>query len=380
MLRTAPADRPLVSAVTPFYNTAPYLAQCIESVLAQTYSHFEYILMDNCSTDGSSEIAEIYARRDPRIRFIRCSQFLSQLGNYNRALAEISENSQYCKIVEADNYIFPDCLRMMLEAFGQSEGIGLVSSYCLEGNDIKGSGYPFPMTRLSGKEAARQYLRSGPHVFGSATTVMYRSSLVRHQQPFFNEALPHSDTEKCMEILEHWDFGFVHQILSFLRIDNESISSAFRAFQPFALDRYIITQRYASTFLGAAEATSLKGESKRKYYRVLAREAIGLRSREFWRHHREGLKTLGERIDWRYLALSIGQELLWLASNPGMSARRALRSWKETGRTQQGDQKLAASHTAPQCGNGSLSNLNGGNINPLTARTSHTSCTKEGAN
>lgn len=330
MSQMAPASRPLVSVVTPFYNTAPYLAQCIESVLAQTYSHFEYILMDNCSTDESSEIAENYARCDPRIRFIRCSEFLFQLANYNRALAEISENSEYCKIVEADNYIFPDCLSMMLEAFEQSEGIGLVSSYCLEGNNIKGSGYPFPMPRLSGKEWARQYLRGGPHVFGSATTVMYRSSLVRHQQPFFDVSLPHSDTEKCIEILEHWDFGFVHQILSFLRIDNESITSTVRKFEPHhALDHYIIVQRYAPTFLGAAEAASLKAESKQKYYRALAREAIKLRSREFWRYHREGLKTLSEPIDWRYLALSVGRELLWLASNPGMVARRALRSWKE---------------------------------------------------
>ena len=71
----------MVSVVTPFYNTAPYLAQCIESVLAQTYPHFEYILMDNCSTDGSAEIAETYARRDSRIRLIRCNErFVSWIG------------------------------------------------------------------------------------------------------------------------------------------------------------------------------------------------------------------------------------------------------------------------------------------------------------
>ena len=60
---------PLVSVVTPFYNSTQYLAECIESVLAQTHGEFEYILSDNCSTDGSTDIAESYARRDSRIQF-----------------------------------------------------------------------------------------------------------------------------------------------------------------------------------------------------------------------------------------------------------------------------------------------------------------------
>ena len=121
MAQATSAAHPLVSVVTPFYNTAPYLAQCIESVLAQTYPHFEYILMDNCSTDGSAEIAETYARRDSRIRLIRCSEFLSQLANYNRALTQISDESEYCKIVQADDWIFPNCLQLMVQAFKQSE-------------------------------------------------------------------------------------------------------------------------------------------------------------------------------------------------------------------------------------------------------------------
>src|ERR1700691_640839 len=96
---------PMVSVVTPFHNTAPYLAQCIESVLAQSYSRFEYILADNCSTDGSGEIAETYARLDARIRLVRREQVLSQVQNYNSSLAVISEVSQYCKIVQADDWI-----------------------------------------------------------------------------------------------------------------------------------------------------------------------------------------------------------------------------------------------------------------------------------
>src|SRR5215471_6750973 len=204
MAQVTLAIRPLVSVVTPFYNTARYLAQCIESVLTQSYGEFEYILMDNCSTDASAEIAESYARRDPRMRVIRSSEFASQLRNYNRALAEISDASQYCKIVQADDYIFPQCLELMVQAFQQSNSIGLVSSYRLYGDMIGGAGYPYPTPILPGRECGRFCLRTGIYVFGSQTTVMYRSSLVRAQNPFYNESISYADLEKCMEILTHW--------------------------------------------------------------------------------------------------------------------------------------------------------------------------------
>jgi len=310
-------NEPLVSVVTPFYNCAPYLAQCIESVLGQSYSQFEFILSDNCSTDGSQEIAHSYAQRDQRIRFIRQPRFLSQVQHYNRALAEISADSAYCKMVQADDLILPGCLQAMVKVFEQSKSIGLVSSYDLKGNTLRGSGFPFGSSFLAGKDMARLFLKRGVYVFGSPSTVMYSSSLVRAQNPFFREGLLHEDTEKCMEILEHWDFGFVHQVLSFLRTDNESISSAVRTYQPQLLDTYIIVKRYASTFLGPAEASDVKRESRRKYYSALAEEALQLRGPRFWRYHREGLKTINETVDFSYLGMLVTGKLLWMACNPG---------------------------------------------------------------
>jgi glycosyltransferase involved in cell wall biosynthesis len=314
--KSAVSER-LVSVVTPFHNTAQYLPECIESVLAQTYSNFEYILVDNCSTDGGGNIAEAYAKRDQRIRMIRRTQLLSQVQNYNGALTEISSNSRYCKIVQADDAIFPECLRLMVQVFEQSDSIGLVSSYDLKGDIVRGSGFPHGVSMLAGKEMARLHLRTGIFVFGSPTTVMYRSRMVREQQPFFQENLLHEDTEKCMQILERWDFGFVPQVLSFLRTDNESISSRSRKFQSGALDNYIIVQRYAPTFLSPDEAALLRRRSRREYYRTLARQAIRLRGPGFWEYQRQGLETLGETFDWNYLALQIGLELLWMAANPG---------------------------------------------------------------
>lgn len=294
-------NRPLISVVTPFFNTSKYLAQCIESVLSQSYMDFEYILSDNCSTDGSADIAQHYAHRDARIRMVRQPEFAGQVAHYNRALAQISPASEYCKVVQADDYLFPACLELMVKSFQVSETIGLVSSYDLKGITVRGSGFPLDSTFLDGREMARLYLRTGIFVFGSPTTVMYRSSLVRGEKGFYREDLVHEDSEKCMEILEHWDFGFVYQVLSFLRADNDSITSSTQYYQPRALDRYIMVSRFAGRFLEPQEARALIGSTRRAYYSVLAEEAIRGRTKEFWRYHEKGLQTLGESLDKQYL-------------------------------------------------------------------------------
>jgi hypothetical protein len=131
-----------------------------------------------------------------------------------------------------------------------------------------------------------------------------------------------------MEILAHWDFGFVHQVLSFSRVDDGSILASIERFAPYALDRYIITQCYASLFVEPREASFLERKSRRVYYRVLAKAAIQLREPAYWRYHREGLKALKETINWPYLVLQVGLMSLWLALNPGMTAIAALRAWK----------------------------------------------------
>lgn len=323
-------EDPIVSVVTPFHNTSAYLGQCIESVLAQTFRGFEYILVDNCSTDGSGKIAETYARLDSRIRVIKRNSLLSQVQNYNSALTEVSPSCRYVKIVQADDFIFPACIELMAGVFERSNSIGLVSSYWLKGSQLRGSGFPHTTDTLPGKEVVRRYLRTGLWVFGSPTAVMYRSSLIEKEKPFYNESHLHEDTEKCMELLEHWDFGFSHQVLSFSRSDNESISSAVRAFCPEDLDRYIVVQRYAERFLPSGESLALRQSSKRNYYRVLAKSAFRLRRAGFWNYHKRGLETLREPIDIGYLLQQMTVEALWMAANPGrtiVSALRRLRAW-----------------------------------------------------
>src|SRR5262245_33624292 len=107
---SADTSKPLVTVLTPFYNTADYLEESITSVLAQSYEHFEYILVDNQSTDDSAKIASKFAATDRRVRFLETPRFFTQGENYNFALSHMSPTSAYCKLVQADDWIFPNCL------------------------------------------------------------------------------------------------------------------------------------------------------------------------------------------------------------------------------------------------------------------------------
>src|SRR5512146_3249684 len=105
---------PLVSVVTPVFNGEKYLRECVDSVLAQTYTNWHYVIVNNCSTDRTLEIAQEYAARDSRIRVVNNREFVGVDANHNNAFREISPDSKYCKVVAADDWIFPECLERMV--------------------------------------------------------------------------------------------------------------------------------------------------------------------------------------------------------------------------------------------------------------------------
>src|ERR1700683_4104948 len=104
-----------VSIVTPVYNGEQFLVECIESILSQTHANWEYIVVNNCSTDRSREIVAQYQARDERIRLVNCTEFVGVIENHNRAFRLISPQSKYCKVVAADDWLFPDCVSRMVE-------------------------------------------------------------------------------------------------------------------------------------------------------------------------------------------------------------------------------------------------------------------------
>jgi len=288
---------PIVSVVTPFYNTEGYLSECIVSVLAQARTDFEYILVDNQSTDRSSEIAAAAAKSDRRVRVVRTPQFFDQVANYNYALEQIGPSSRYVKIVQADDWIYPRCLAEMVELAEGHPEVAIVSSYDVKETEVRGAGLPPWRQVITGREACRLHLLEGVYMFGSPTTLMFRADIVRGRRPFYEAGRFHEDTEAVYEILRDHHFGFVPQVLSYSRVHSESIMGAARSYNPNQLDRLILVRLFGRDFLTPEEYVRCLAHAETRYYRCLARAALGRRSEGYWDYHRRGLATIGERID-----------------------------------------------------------------------------------
>jgi glycosyltransferase involved in cell wall biosynthesis len=306
-----------VSVVTPFYNTADYLEECILSVLRQTHTNWEYILADNCSTDGSGDIAEKYAALDPRIHVVREHQFLSQVENYNRALCYISPESKYCKIVQADDWIYPSCLAEMIAVAESGDNVGLVSSFCLYGD------YPFhiglPLGKgpvYPGRDVARTQL-FGIMLFGSPTGVMYLSDIVRSHKPFFSTTTRYfEDTDICFEILRDYDFGFVSQILTFNRRDNDSTWARLEPYKPHLLCEVMFLHVFGPDFLDHEELVRQTRDVEGRYYHFLAHCALRGYGRDFWEFHGKGLDSIGLKLSYRRVVLHALSVIADAAMNP----------------------------------------------------------------
>ncbi len=112
----------LVSIITPAYKAAAYVGQCIESVLAQDYPHWEMLIVDDKSPDDTTAAIEPYAARDARVRLIRLERNAGPAGARNAALE--AATGRYVAFLDSDDLWLPQKLRLQL-AFMREVGAGL---------------------------------------------------------------------------------------------------------------------------------------------------------------------------------------------------------------------------------------------------------------
>ncbi|MBQ8149171.1 MAG: glycosyltransferase [Clostridia bacterium] len=110
MMKTA-ADTPLISVLVPVHNAEKWLGECVDSILAQTYPHFELVLVEDGSTDGCPALCDSYAAKDSRIRVIHRSNGGISAG---RNTAAGAARGEYIAWVDADDRVDPAYLETLL--------------------------------------------------------------------------------------------------------------------------------------------------------------------------------------------------------------------------------------------------------------------------
>lgn len=319
-----PGLQPLVSVLTPVYNGEEYLAECIESVLAQTYQNWEYCIVNNCSTDRSLEIAKIYAKKDKRIRIHDNADFVGCDENGNIAFQQISSDSKYCKVVQADDWLFPECLMEMVGLAEAHPTVGIVSSYRLKNTSIVVQALPYARRVISGREICRTTLLGLPSVFGAPSAMLIHADEVRKRQHFYNVANPHCDMEVCLDILRERDFGFVHQMLTFERSHPQSESSrgARYGFTPFGRFEHVV--KYGPEYLSESELVVMLRRRRDEYYAFLGASVFRNKEKGFWGYQKAALCRIGYSLSPARIIKAVIFEVFDAILNPLNTLKRLM--------------------------------------------------------
>ena len=323
--------KPIVAVVTPVYNGADVLATCIESVLAQSFGDFEYHIVNNCSTDGTRDLAEAYARKDARIKVHNPTEFVDVTGSHNRALSIGAQGTDYVKCVDADDWLFPHCVEQMVERMEAHPTMGMVCAYVLFGNRVAWDGLPYPSDFVSGREIGRKYFLDDIKAFGGPTASMLRSSVIRSQQPFYPEGRYSGDTESYLKLLQKHDFGFIHQVLTYKAGgENSRTTHRIRHLNPYAASVVEELVRYGRAYMSDEEHAERLERDLDSYYRFLTEIHIRRLGHDVWDYHRTQMQKLGMPISKarlaRYMAAAVVDRLL----NPKRTIEGIVRSLKNS--------------------------------------------------
>jgi glycosyltransferase involved in cell wall biosynthesis len=320
----------LVSVVTPVYNGERYLKECIESVLAQSFKDYEYVIVDNCSTDKSKSIAEKYAK-DKRIKIYQNKKKLSVLDSFNRAASRVSKGTKYIKFLSADDLLFPNCLEDMIKLAEMNKNIKLVGSYKIEGTWVNAEGPPYPEIIISGREVCKNFFKGKFGILGSETNHLIRIENLNLNEELFDKHFEkHSDTELFIRLLKNGsDFGFVHQILTFTRTHQESVTfKEVNRLGTGSLEYLAILLKHGSEFLDEKEHKNLIQTYKKNYNRFLFRIMMKIWEPSICGYHLKRMKELGIKINLTEFILSALLEVLHVIMNPGDNIRSLLNEYR----------------------------------------------------
>lgn len=218
-----------VSIIIPVFNTEKYIAKAVESIINQTYSNIELIIVDDASTDSTYQICENYAQRDNRIRLYKNNSNLGMMANWNKALDYVT--GEYWGKLDADDWWDITFVEKCVSILDVQHETGMVCGrYVIvdENDNIDfSSEYQLPLEFQNQSTDFIWKVKQGPSGMFIPNLSQQGNGLIRTEvltKLGKYTLLPAGDTEYYYRIGAHYKIFFIDELIHFHRVWSENFT------------------------------------------------------------------------------------------------------------------------------------------------------------
>lgn len=279
----AHSDSPCVSVLMPVYNAEAYLRDAVESVLAQNFTDFEFLIHDDGSTDGSAEILRTFAAIDPRIHLSKSLNLgvaivLNQLIHRARG--------RYLARMDADDVCVSNRLELQVSYLDRVEDVDVLGGDCVV---IDASSRPIYYIRPPQRHAELDDRHLRGHCAIVHPTVMLRRDAVTAVGGYDQSIRSAEDLDLWLRLAERGKLANLSEVLLKYRIHGESASSTKRNLQIREVEKICNAACMRRSISVPLERKDWRIQdnlsSKKKFYVRYAWQAWNYGFRSTWRHY-----------------------------------------------------------------------------------------------
>ena len=210
---------PLVSVVMPAYNTEKYISEAIESILNQTFKDFEFIIIDDGSTDKTWEIIQSYAEKDKRIIPVKNEKNLKISRTLNKGIA--MSKGKYIARMDADDWSYPSRLEKQVEFMERNTDVVVSGGYIVVCDETLSPVYvrKYPVTDKS--------IRSKMFIYNpfAHPSVMFRTFPIKEEKCVYDHNLHGAeDYDLYFRLGKRGKFANLNDVILKYRISDNSVS------------------------------------------------------------------------------------------------------------------------------------------------------------
>ena len=191
-----------VSIIVPIYNVEQYIEECINSILAQTYSNLEIIIVDDCSTDNTLAICEEIIKTDERVKLFHNEKNSGVSFSRNRALDAVT--GEYIAMIDSDDWVDKNYIELMVSAIEETNADACICGYSrYYGNNISEEYYQVTHeTQVkTNKEILDCAMQPNVPFVGFICSKMYRYSIINENKLRFD-----TDISICEDSLFNYSY------------------------------------------------------------------------------------------------------------------------------------------------------------------------------